>query len=397
MLFDTLLKPGFHFSRLFVVLPFSFLVACGDGGSKSSGDVSENLRISLDTVMVDPGDEILYLQGLMIYSDVDMGRNYLYNFNRPKHGIEKINLDKLEFEEMISFEREGPNSIEPYFSKLVIAEEGEIVICSNTKAKIFDHTSKLIREVNFDQLGANIISDSGALISNLLSYSKEEDRFIGLFNNWKNSSYFILDLDNQNKSHKLIELPEMDKLSDYYVDILYNGSLMGRFGAHARANQHGDKILITNNTFNEVFVYDLAEDSLIHKTWESGLIGSKRASLPTNEVEPDSDQLFELDRQIREDIHFGNLVWNPDREQYYRFSYKEKLGEEREPHEYYQSIGAEVFLSIFDAALNLVAESEVPALKIRPQKHFYKDGAIWFFENFEDEMGFIRFFLTQSL
>ncbi|WP_114748855.1 DUF4221 family protein [Pleomorphovibrio marinus] len=389
MISFPLIKAGISFTQFFILLQIALLVACGRN-SNSSVEVSDNLVISVDTVMVDSRNDILYVQENLLKSDVDTKVQFLYNFNRPKHGIEKINLDKLEFEEMISFEKEGPNSIEPFFSKLAIAEEGEIVICFHTQAKIFDPNLKLSREVNFDQLVDNKISDSGALLASLLNYPREKDRFIGLFNNWENSSYFILDMDDLNKRHKLIELPDLDKLADFNVDILYNGSWGGRLTSQVRADQNRDKILITNNTFNEILVYDLVLDSLIHKTWESELIGSKRAAVPIKKVEGDSDQLFELDRQIKEDIHFGNLVWNPDREQYYRFSFKEKFEGEREPHNYYQPLGAEVFLSVFDADLRLIGESEIPALKIRPKKHFFKDGSIWFFENFEDELGFIR-------
>lgn len=52
--------------------------------------------------------------------------------------------------------------------------------------------------------------------------------------------------------------------------------------------------------------------------------------------------------------------------------------------------GQKCFLSVFDKDFNLIAESLVPDLNKRPDKHFVKDSQIWIFENIDDEMGFIR-------
>ena len=40
--------------------------------------------------------------------------------------------------------------------------------------------------------------------------------------------------------------------------------------------------------------------------------------------------------------------------------------------------------------MEMLAESIVPELKNIPQTYFVKDGAVWIFENMEDELGFVR-------
>lgn len=51
---------------------------------------------------------------------------------------------------------------------------------------------------------------------------------------------------------------------------------------------------------------------------------------------------------------------------------------------------AEVFLTIFDENLEMLAESKIAGITMPPQKHFVKDGKIWMFVNVEDEIGFVR-------
>ena len=48
-----------------------------------------------------------------------------------------------------------------------------------------------------------------------------------------------------------------------------------------------------------------------------------------------------------------------------------------------------VYLSIFDAHFKLVAELAIPELKLETATYFAKDGKLWVYENFSDELGFI--------
>ena len=70
-----------------------------------------NLQFSFDTVIIDPGDEILFLKHQLLNADLSKDRKHLLNFNLNDHTVEKINLDELLLEEKLPFEREGPNGI----------------------------------------------------------------------------------------------------------------------------------------------------------------------------------------------------------------------------------------------------------------------------------------------
>lgn len=68
-----------------------------------------DLAYSVDTVMIDPGDELLYLRQRLFGTDISRDGKYLLNFNLDDHAIEKINLDELRLEEKLPFETEGPD------------------------------------------------------------------------------------------------------------------------------------------------------------------------------------------------------------------------------------------------------------------------------------------------
>jgi hypothetical protein len=48
-----------------------------------------------------------------------------------------------------------------------------------------------------------------------------------------------------------------------------------------------------------------------------------------------------------------------------------------------------VLLSVFDAGFNLIAETAIPELESEFVKYFAKDGKLWVYQNFSDELGFL--------
>lgn len=67
------------------------------------------LAYTVDTVMIDPGDEILFLRYRLNSADISNDGKYLINFNMDDHTVEKINLDGLRLEQKLPFETDGPD------------------------------------------------------------------------------------------------------------------------------------------------------------------------------------------------------------------------------------------------------------------------------------------------
>src|SRR5690554_7981219 len=75
---------------------------------KTSHMSSDDLIVTIDTVMVDAGGEILYLEDLAFALSPD--KRYLYNFNKYDHTFEKIDLEELRLVAKLPFDKEGPHA-----------------------------------------------------------------------------------------------------------------------------------------------------------------------------------------------------------------------------------------------------------------------------------------------
>ncbi|SEI87580.1 protein of unknown function [Cyclobacterium xiamenense] len=207
---------------------------------------------------------------------------------------------------------------------------------------------------------------------------------------WKEEDYFVLDVDLSTRSFQKIALPELAPLKDYSMEIVYDGQFMGSFGVGVFPIAGKDKIILANNSINESLVFDTNTGGTRVVHWNTPLLGERRSYLLPAQVEETLGAKEEIIKRSREDIFYGRLIWDDSHEQFFRFSVKEQLGQEKNEYGQYARTGAEVYLSIFDENLDLLAESPVPELKAPPKKHFVKDGKIWIFENIADEMAFIR-------
>jgi hypothetical protein len=81
---------------LLILISIGLLFSCGNKTEKLT-DFSQ-MTFSLDTVMVDSKDEILYLNAYLMQSSLSPDLKFLYNFNQQEFSLEKINLDRLELE-----------------------------------------------------------------------------------------------------------------------------------------------------------------------------------------------------------------------------------------------------------------------------------------------------------
>jgi plastocyanin len=97
-----------NMNKLLLPLILLFAIACSQEDSENTAHALD-FSFDLDTVMVDPGDEIIYLGYGLHTSALSKDQKYLYNFNMDEHLVEVIDLDELVLKERIPFEKEGPN------------------------------------------------------------------------------------------------------------------------------------------------------------------------------------------------------------------------------------------------------------------------------------------------
>ncbi|MFC4872190.1 DUF4221 family protein [Negadavirga shengliensis] len=365
--------------------------ACGSKGKNLSSDLVR-LDFSLDTVMVNPGQEILFVNYGLYHSQLNTSKTHLYNFNHTDFAIEKINLDELAFEEKINFSKEGPDGVGNYFRRFLLINDDTLLMSSYEQDGFFGWDAKKIRKFDFKKVGKEgDMMPEGDFLTEVISVPGHSDVFYGLVSNWQEKSTALVKLDLKDNLFKKIEVPLFEKSKKYEIE--FNDGQRGfGMGSEKFINYTGGKIIIGVDVSNELYVLDPATDAINLYTYENELTANEKASNPPAQV-GDMKEMESLFRKIQSEIGFHRLVWDEENEVYYRLSQTLEFDDSAERPENQllpSASGAKVYITVFDKDLNKVAESLVPALDKRPARHFVKDGKIWIFENIEDEMGFVR-------
>ncbi|MFC5623319.1 DUF4221 family protein [Algoriphagus winogradskyi] len=374
--------------RLFTGLLLLLLASSCSSSEEKKLTVSDQIKVSLDTVMIDAGQEFLYLQDQLYSSSLSEDKSYLINFNRKDNSAEKIDLDNLQLDRKIQFEKEGPNGIGNY-PQFSILPNQQILFWNYQFYKILDQNGELVRDLELEKIAEEYLGVNEYFARSLQQHENNPDRFIALVTHWQSNTEFILDFDLENRTYQKIDLPDWAKNIERYIKILYDGNDAGGYGTGAFPLLANGNFLISSNAFNEVQVFDFKGDSVQVKKWDTPLLGYEKEYVPPKTVEYTTGGIKDVERKLGEEISYGSFFWDDKNQRFLRFSDKKSYSEELNEYNSYVSTGADVFLSIFDKDLNLIAEAQIPELTQTPNVHFAKDGNIWIFENIDDEMAFV--------
>ncbi|WP_114752258.1 DUF4221 family protein [Pleomorphovibrio marinus] len=372
------------------------LWACGGGNNSEQGAL---VRISyqLDTVMVNPGQEILFLNSRLYSSLLSEDKRYLYNFNRNEFAFEKIDLDELAFKEMLPFSKEGPDGVGEYFMSLLLLDDAHLLISGYDQDNICSWDGKRTKHFSFRKVGAgdkDAIKDGESFYSPSILPDQPEI-FYGIVNSWQEKTNQLMVLDLEHDKAIRMDVPILEKLSAY--DIEFNDGQVGAgIGSTKFVIYCGGRILLGGNATSQLYEVDPTTFEWFSHDYEPEIVPKEKVGKYENKVS--DKKLFEsIYKKSGEEISYLSLVWDEVNERYYRFSqllvFEE--GPTKEDEFLPQPIGSKVFLCVYDKELKLIAESLIPELN-QPlyNKYFAKDGKIWIFENVEDEMGFIQMEIT---
>lgn len=372
----------------FLFLIYSVLLfSCG--GNEKQTDFS-NLSITIDTVMVDSKEEILFLQMAFRWSDVSSDGKYFYNFNINKHALELINLETLEFEDHIYFEKEGPDGTGSRFGQIYSIGQDSLYFGSQFTSDVFDLKGKKLiahstRNMQFS--GGEFNADES--IPNPHMRSSNTNQIFGLGKSWKAGETSFLKIDFINNSLNRWELPGFEILKSFYYHIT-NPQI--NFIPSSSSSIIGNKVLLSTEVASDIYLYDIENDEMILKSPSPTLTEKEKTRKPPKQISS-MEEYREIDQMLREQINFKHPLWDSKSKRFYRFSYVEVFPSIESEHDSVNDIQA--YLTVFDEQFSIIAEQALPSLKIIPNHAFIKDDDIWIPVNLEDEMGFIRISLIE--
>ena len=369
--------------KLLTISMLALLASCGAEESESTdtGNILENLTYSVDTVVVDPGDGLVFLRLGLSTAALTPDQKKLYNFNPAASEMEIIDLESLRLTDRIQMDSDGPNGTgRP--RQLMTSRDGNTFFASFTDVREFDSQ---LKNMKFYKIQGGDFE--GLQLDQSLSF----DLTISPDGKYVYAPYGSENTDQAREGLAVLELQTM-KLKTYPMEIwerihayirtfFMDGQMVSRTYEAVYIDPVDDRILISSPNFNEVFILDLETDSISHKIFHSQLTeDSKKVPSVTNFDSP--DQIPAIIAESEEQVSFSRFYYDDFNEKFWRFSrdLDRKIGD---------SAVFKGVVTLFDEELNQLHEEEFAGNHLGYR--FFKDGKLWSYVNVEDELGFAVF------
>jgi hypothetical protein len=369
--------------KLIPFLSLIFLASCGEKGNSEKSEFNtkiENLSYTVDTLIIDSGEDLLFVNSLVVSPD----RKTLFNFNSTKSEIDVIDLDQLFVRRRIPLEKEGPLGIGKYPREIQVTDSGELFIFGWSD----------LRKLNEPKDSLTIFQFAKTEFSNNGLTENEEIKFSLLVSN-DGSKYFapygVQDFQKANTGLAIVDLGTMNfkkipldlfaRSNQYVRSFIEGGKLQSQSMETLQLYQMKDKLIISSHNFNEAFLYDLSTDSLTHKVFSSKLTSNAKKVREKN-VGNTFEEMLEMADEAEKEVDFGSFIYDDKSDKVFRFiqDLHRMIGDSAA----YKSV-----ITIFDSDLNQLYEKEIDFN--RPGFSFFKDGKLWSYVNVDDELGFAVF------
>ncbi|SFO30752.1 protein of unknown function [Algoriphagus ornithinivorans] len=366
------------------------LFSCGGKIDSNNQDISEEISYNIDTVIIDAGDQFLYLSEALGRSYLSKNGKTLYNLNQKVPHLEVIDLSILKLNGIIPMEREGPVGIGAYnfYDKVQVLENGEIFIFAWDVISKLSADRKSVEKFRFsaenlkgDRLEEDeeikyegIISEDGKSLFTFYGKSNEPSSRLGLA---------LIDLDKMGL--RKVELPLFQELKKFEIKTEKEpyAKYPYIYVLPIFLTQSSDQLLVSSSAFNEVYKVDISSGTYSHLTFSS--------SITANEIElkysTEARSSFEAREAIREiwkQVSFRKFVWDQQTKKYWRLTNQMEINEEDESTD-------NVTLTFFDQYLNQKGEVSLPENWRILGAPLISQGMYWQFLNIDDEVAFVRF------
>ncbi|WP_162343247.1 DUF4221 family protein [Cyclobacterium salsum] len=366
------------------------LAACQS--SENQSDSGDQFDLQMDTVMIHPGEEILFLNSGLYHAKLTPDKKYLYNFNYQEYSIEKIDLDELKFVSKITLDKEGPNGLGAYFRSLELIGEDRFLFCSYGQDNIINDQGKKLEQFELAKMGADDerLEERDNILAPL-SIDGKAERFAGMVTNWEKKTAKLVLIDREQNQITSFVTPEIEKASKFEIMLNDGESRMG-LGTYRFGKVENGKLIFGTGVGHELYVLDPEAEEFRLVRYASELLPPEKSGEYPAEVSSQSEMRV-IHEKIQSDINFAAPVWDEKKQVYYRLAFRMEFDDSQpipEGRFMRETSGATVFLTVLDKDFNPVSEGQLTAMNKYPPFYFAKDGKLWLFENLEDEMGFVR-------
>jgi hypothetical protein len=372
--------------KLVFILFVTIFASCGGKDSENSTNPYADMTISMDTVVVDSGNEILMAATQSYSHNINDKVDRLYFWDIQSYNLEVVDLNEMALLEKMPYEKEGPNGVGQYPYQMMLIGDDKVGFVEWNQIVIADMNGNLIKKIKMDEEWMKEgLGEKESL--NPLGFSDDGNTLYCTISNFERLNSNIIQVDLENKTTKLIELPEYDKRENFRVTFKSEegGAMMMSMTYPSLAmDKLNDQVIFWSNAFNNLYQFDPVTDSLTYTTITNTLTANEKTGTYQNDV-TSQEAMSEVRAKIQEEVSFSKLLWDDVNNVFYRFTYFSlpKIADEE--------VKSKVFISILNNDFEVIGEKEVTEIfKSVPTAQFVKDGKIHAFLNVDDELGFVR-------
>ncbi|WP_143959213.1 DUF4221 family protein [Litoribacter populi] len=360
------------------LLPSLLALAFGCSQHIDENNAAQNLSLTfeLDTVMVDAGEDIIYLQSALNYSDLSRDAKLLYNFNGRENLLEVMDMEKLELSHKIPFEQEGPNGTGRVLG-LQKLDDGNFLLKEFAAVGIFSENAQRHQHYKSTEL-----TDKGLTKDKIYYKDGVLDQNSQVFYTFYGEEILrkgIARVDFGANSHTKIPISQFETHERFTFKTSGNKGLVASVIANYLSLQD-EKVLISNSVENNLIVYHPERDSMVQFSYKSELTPNEAKHVVQRELDS-AEELLTVFKEYDKEIKFGKWLFDPESKRFFRLTTQFVM--ERDDKMEFQ-----VVLTVFDREFQQVYEGITP-LKKSSSKMFFRNGQLYLYENINDELGFI--------
>ncbi|WP_162339533.1 DUF4221 family protein [Cyclobacterium salsum] len=373
--------------NLFYLLLIPLIFSCNSEPSEKAESVNilENLTFTVDTVLVDSGDDIFILSSGLGAKALDQDENELLFFENEPLNLVEVDLNDLKLVRKTPFQKEGPNGVGgPYRVRFQLGPEGDLFISGNNTQGIFNTSGEMVESLQVVPEGIDPeLANNLHLLYNNPVFDFENSRIYSQPSSEETGKHLLFIIDPITKEFRMESIPEMKAVKEFTGTLVVDG-MINFFWVDSHMYIENRQLLLTVGSMSAIYRLDLMTDSLKFVDIQHQNFPNRMAFSVNNS--PVDEAAFNEDRKkVFEHLNYMEPRWDETREMFLRLGRKTFTGEKPgDPSTYTY----EVFLFAYDQDFNVLGETKIEGLSQVPANYFWKDGQLWSYVNIEDELGF---------
>ncbi len=360
------------------------LFSCGESEKSESEaeNVLENLEISIDTMVVDVGEEIFNPGMYYQFGLSQDGRSIFFALNQEPE-VHQIDLRDLKLTKRIYFEKDGPNRAPDFINYFEVLPEDEFMLANYAIQGVYNQSGEQTKVMKLQASEFEGIDETLGSLYASLAINLDKSKAFSLPSIFGSIAEGLAVLDLENKTGEILPLPALDLTQNFQVTFAQNGG-MTTSGDMIRMQKIQDQLFIHSGSTADVYVYNIKSDSLRLISFNHQMVEKNKTGEFKKEVDSHKERM-EVSSQMRRQITFYEFYWDESRKQYFRFGAKENgTRETGEP------LPADVYIFVYDQDLRLLGEQKVD-IPYPPSKAFFYSGKLYAYTVVGEDPGFVTY------